>query len=271
MASTLPSSQAKTAGPSSRVMQPASRSASHSDVTVMAAQEPGCVSHTPGQGAARPRGFARAWVPRAGFRAQSRAAPKVCSGFEGECCSLTNKSVEGGCARARQMRSPAQSVQEHTPRAHTRRRDNIERCTICLEAFEVPDRRKRPRTEHSHNHSIAVINACGHVFHQQCWVEYVKTHIKSRARAAFESVRPQPGPRPQHLYPHPVCYVLPQPWARGAGGMGRSALPALPLQGRHGQRWQRDDDVDPARAQETPAAADCARAQGVGDVARPRG
>ncbi len=70
----------------------------------------------------------------------------------------------------------------------------IERCCICLDPFELPDsKRRRPSTTATGAtptpaHAITVINTCGHVFHQQCWVEYVKTHIKARARAAFESV-----------------------------------------------------------------------------------
>lgn len=73
-----------------------------------------------------------------------------------------------------------------TPSKRREERSTIERCAMCLVEFEIPDRRKSKGG--THKHSIAAINACGHMFHQHCWVDYVKTHIKNRARAAFEAV-----------------------------------------------------------------------------------
>ena len=81
----------------------------------------------------------------------------------------------------KRARPPAEAA-EGSRSAPSRRRDGIERCAMCLDAFEMPDRRKTKGG--LHKHSIAAINACGHMFHQHCWVDYVKTHIKNRARAA---------------------------------------------------------------------------------------
>ena len=59
----------------------------------------------------------------------------------------------------------------------TSRRDNIERCAVCLQPFEVPDTQSRggKRPEHS----MAIIKNCGHVLHAHCWTEMIEHIILS--------------------------------------------------------------------------------------------
>ena len=92
------------------------------------------------------------------------------------------------CSRAdAHLQQERPTCEECAPK-RARRRDSIERCVICLEGFQLPDVHKQQSAEGS-VHSIAMINECQHMFHQHCWVSYVKANIRTRARAALGMVR----------------------------------------------------------------------------------